>query len=379
MNKKVLHVLSVSFSIKYFIGNQFIYFKTKGVEFHVACSYSDELMKLSEEYGFTAFPIPIKRAIDPLEDIKSIYKLTQYIKKEKFDIVITHSPKGGMIGSVASFFAGTQKRVYFRHGLVFETLKGTKQRLLILVEKLNGTLSHAVVNVSLSIQRKSEKLRLNKSFKNIVLGKGTCNGVDIHRFQYREGFKDKDVKVVGFVGRISKDKGIVQLIEAWKILKQSNANIKLLLVGPIDDRDPIENSLLEYINNEISIDFFGEVSDVKHYYNMMDIFVLPSFREGFPTVTLEASASRLPVITSRATGCIDSIIDNTTGIFTEITGIKIAEAIQRYLDNPQELLSHGLNGEKFIRDNFAEEIVYLQVEKHVLSSNYPLFKNPRIV
>ncbi len=367
MGKKVLHVLSVSFSIKYFIGNQFKYFKAKGIEFHVACSNSDELLQLSEEYGFTPFPIPVKRAIDPIEDIKSIYKLTQYIKREKFDIVITHSPKGGLIGGVASFIAGTPKRVYFRHGLVFETLIGAKQKLLILVEKLNGALSHTVVNVSPSIQRKSEKLQLNKSYKNIVLGKGTCNGVDVHRFMYREGFKEKDVRVIGFVGRVSKDKGIVQLIEAWKILKQYNANIKLLIVGPIDERDPIEANLIEYIDNEISIDFVGEVSDVTNYYNKMDIFVLPSFREGFPTVTLEASSSRLPVITSRATGCIDSIIENKTGVYTEINGVSIAAAIQRYLDNAQDLLSHGINGEKFIKDNFTEEIIYSQIEKYILS------------
>lgn len=367
MSKKVLHVLSVSFSLKYFIGNQFKYFKAKGVEFHVACSNSDELLQLSEEYGFMPFPIPVKRAIDPIEDIKSIYKLTQYIKREKFDIVITHSPKGGLIGSIASFIAGTPKRVYFRHGLVFETLIGAKQKLLILVEKLNGALSHTVVNVSPSIQRKSERLQLNKPYKNIVLGKGTCNGVDVHRFMYREGFKERDVRVIGFVGRISKDKGIAQLIEAWKILQQSNANIKLLLVGPIDERDPIEADLIEYINNEISIDFVGEVQDVTNYYNMMDIFVLPSFREGFPTVTLEASSSRLPVITSRATGCIDSIIENKTGKFIDITGIDIALAIQDYLDNPSLILEQGINGENFVRDNFSEERIYPQIEKLVFS------------
>lgn len=365
MSKKVLHVLSVSFSIKYFIGNQFKYFKAKGVEFHVACSYSAELLQLSEEYDFTLFPIPIKRAIDPIQDIKSIYKLTQYIKKEKFDIVITHSPKGGLIGSVASFIAGTPKRVYFRHGLVFETLFGVKRKLLILVEKLNGALSNTVVNVSPSIQRKSEKLRLNKPYKNIVLGKGTCNGVDVHRFMHRDGFKKKDVKVIGFVGRISKDKGIAQLIEAWKILTQSNTNIKLLLVGPIDERDPIEADLIEYIDNEISIDFVGEVSDVTNYYNKMDLFVLPSFREGFPTVTLEASSSCLPVITSRATGCIDSIIENKTGKFVEINGIDIAQAIQYYLDNPALMFEHGIEGENFVKNNFSEEIVYPLIEKHV--------------
>lgn len=367
MSKKVLHVLSVSFSIKYFIGNQFNYFKSKGVEFHVACSYSDELMQLSEEYGFKPFPIPVKRAIDPVQDVKSIYRLNKYIKKEKFDIVITHSPKGGLIGGVASFFAGTPKRIYFRHGLVFETLTGIKQQLLILVEKLNGAISHYIVNVSPSVQRKSEKLRLSKPYKNIVVGKGTCNGVDVHRFMYRDGFKKKDVKVIGFVGRISKDKGIAELIEAWKILKKANVNIKLLLVGPIDERDPIENDLLEYINQETSIDFAGEISDVTYYYNKMDLFVLPSFREGFPTVTLEASASRLPVITSRATGCIDSIIENKTGKFVEINGIDIAQAIQYYLDNPALIFEHGIEGENFVKNNFSEEIVYPLIEKHVFN------------
>src|SRR5690606_21971670 len=121
MSKKVLQIVSVSFSLRYFIGNQFSYFRSKGISFTVACSPSDDLYRFSEEKKVDVFPVVIKRSISPIQDILSIWKLYRFIKRNKFDVVIAHSPRGGVIGMIASFLAGSPKRVYFRHGLVFET------------------------------------------------------------------------------------------------------------------------------------------------------------------------------------------------------------------------------------------------------------------
>ncbi|MPS65206.1 glycosyltransferase family 4 protein [Chryseobacterium sp.] len=363
--KKVLHIVSVSFSLKYFIGNQFIYFSEKGYDFTVSCSPCEDLFEYAEKMNFKTFPVNISRSINPLQDILSIYKLYRFIKKEKFDVVISHSPKGGLIGMLASYFAKTPKRIFFRHGLVFETLTGVKKQLMILVEKLIGFCSHKVVNVSSSIENLAVELKLNDVSKNIILGKGTCNGVNNNLFYPRSRTEFKDKTVVGFVGRMTKDKGITELINSLDYLNDYE-DFLLLLIGPFDERDVLDDNIITKIKTHPKIKYLGEVKNTAHYYNQMDIFILPSYREGFPTVNLEAAASSLPIITTRSTGCIDSIIENETGIFTEIDSESIAKAIIFYIDNNEERINYGLSGLKFVTENFSESIIYKEIEDKLL-------------
>jgi glycosyltransferase involved in cell wall biosynthesis len=368
-NKKILHVVSISFSLKYFIGNQFIHFKNKGYEFSVACSPSDDLNAYSKEMNFKVARVSIIRQINPFQDIIAIFNLYKYIKKEKFDIVIAHSPKGGLVGMTAAFLARTPRRIFFRHGLVFETAKFIKKRILILVEKWIGFLSHKVVSVSPSILERTKFFKLNSSSKNIILSRGTCNGLDLNKFKFRNkknNLISEENIVVGFVGRLCKDKGIIELIDAWKIVEEKNKLVKLLLVGPFDDRDLLPDHIIKIIKTNPNIIHIGQVDDVSPFYNEMDIFILPSFREGFPTVVLEASASELPIITTRNTGCVDSIIENETGIFTELESIKIAINIQFYIDNPLIRMMHGKNGRLIVEKYFDEKIIYNEIEKLIL-------------
>jgi glycosyltransferase involved in cell wall biosynthesis len=364
--KKVLHIVSVSFSLRYFVGNQFHYFKEKGYEFHVACSDSSEFIALSREFGFTPFPVSILRSIHPLQDIKSIYSLYRYIRREQFDIVIAHSPKGGLIGVLAAYLARVPKRIFFRHGLVFETITGLKKHLLINIERLIAFCATSIVNVSPSITRISDRLQLNASSKNKLLGKGTCNGIDITKFKPRSGYKDSSVVTIGFVGRLSKDKGLNELIDAWKLLCDKYKSIRLMLIGPVDERDPLPDAVLDQIFRDPTIEYVGGVDDTSFYYNKMDIFVLPSYREGFPTVTLEASASGLPVVTTKVTGCIDSIVENVTGIFAENTADSLYAVLKYYIDNQEIAHIHGKNGHQFVRDNFSEDFIYKQIEEKIL-------------
>lgn len=368
--KKVLHVVSISFSLRYFIGNQFKYFKDKGYDFTVACSPSEDFCAYSKEMDFKPFPIVISRSINPIKDLMSIYKLYRLIKKEKFDMVIAHSPKGGLIGMLAAYFAKVPKRIFFRHGLVFETSDGFRKKMLIFIEKITSFCAHKVVNVSPSIQKKVELYKLNSNAKNVILGKGTCNGVNINRFFPTSKNNDKGRIVIGFVGRLSNDKGITELIEAWKIIEKKFNDIELMLIGPIDERDKLIPETLNEIRLSTTINYIGEVEDTSKYYGEMDIFILPSYREGFPTVTLEASASELPIITTKRTGCIDSIIENVTGIYTELNGIDIANKIAYYIDNPEIRLKHGMNGRKHVVNNFSEEIIYNEIEEKLLKATF---------
>lgn len=365
--KKVLHIVSVSFSLRYFIGNQFHYFKERGYEFHVACSPSDELVSLSKEFGFEAFPVPILRSISPVQDIITIAKIYRYIRRENFDIVIAHSPKGGLLGMISGYLARVPKRIYFRHGLVFETAVGFSRKLLINIERITAAFSHCIVNVSPSIIESSNNLKLNPPHKNVLLGNGTCNGIDVNRFVHRPVHSDFTVTTIGFVGRLCKDKGIYELIGAWILLRKEYPALRLLLVGPLDERDKLDTAITDQIYADPAIEYVGEVDDTSPYYNSMDIFVLPSYREGFPTVTLEASASGLPVVTTRVTGCIDSIREQETGIYADNTIVGIYHALKFYIDHPGIAQQHGINGRAFVCANFSEEEVYQEIENELLS------------
>lgn len=348
----MLHVVSVAFSLKYFIGNQFDYFSNLDYNMTVACSDSEELKEYSILKKFNTFPIPIVRKISPFRDIYSIYLLYKFIKFENFDIVIAHSPKGGLIGILAAFLARTKKRIFFRHGLVFETKKGLKRNLLIFIEKLTSFFSTKVINVSPSLLNLSKELKLDCFTESIVLGKGGCNGIDTNLFKPRK--KDNSKLVVGFVGRLCKDKGIEDLIKGWEYIKKTNTNVELLLVGPIDEREPLGKDIIYSIENDSTINWVGNVKNTSTYYNLMDIFILPSYREGFGMVNIEASSSGLPVITTKIVGAKDTIIENVTGIFTTIEPKSIASAIQYYIDNEKLRILHGQEGRKFVLNNFSE-------------------------
>lgn len=372
--KKIVHIVSVSFSIPYFFGEQIPYFNKKGFSFSVICSPSSNLEEFSQKFEFDSVEVEIKREINIFSDIRAIFEIFFYLRREKVETVIAHSPKGGLVGMIAAKIAGVPKRIFFRHGLPFETQKGIKRGILILCEKICGLFASKVVSVSPSILKQSEKFKLNAGYKNLILNKGTCNGVNTKWFDMDSVDKeiinslkdqigiDKNDIVYGFVGRVSKDKGVLQLLDAWREFSNEVKNAKLLIIGPIDTRDPIGENFIEEVNHFKNVIYLGEKADVKNYYSIMDVFVLPSFREGFPTVVLEASAMKVPIITTKVTGCIDSIKDNFTGIFTDINANSINEALKFYYLNPCIRKMHGENGYQFIKQNFDQDLVWREIE-----------------
>lgn len=374
--KKILHVVNISFVIPYYFGDQLTFFKEKGDIVHIACSYDDTLFKFAKKWKFLAYPLKISRKFSPLTDLISIIRLFFYIKKNNFDTVIGHTPKGALIAMTSSFLANTKTRIYFRHGLMFETSRGVKKKLLKQIEKTTSFFSTKVICVSKSVLDVSVFNNIGNPNKLTLINKGTCNGIDTENIYNRTLVKvelqleiynkyniSSDTKIVGYIGRLAKDKGINELILAWDLLNKNNRNIKLMLCGPIDDRDPIDDELYMRIISDNSIILVGEVDNPEIYYSIFSCFILPSFREGFPTVILEASAMQIPVITTKATGCIDSIIENTTGIYTDITPTSISEKIDFYLQNPSIANEHGINGRYFVIKNFNQKEMWNKLYK----------------
>ncbi|MEZ7820965.1 MAG: glycosyltransferase family 4 protein [Patescibacteria group bacterium] len=376
LNKSILHVVNIYFVLPYFIGDQFLYFNNKGYKLHVICSQSESLESYAIQKNFSYKEIPILRSFSIFQDIKSIILICKYISKSKIDIVCGHTPKGALLSMISAYVMRVPKRIYFRHGLVYETSFGLKRNFLIFIDQITSKLATQVVCVSASIYKRSLEDKLNSVQKQLILGNGTCNGIDVERFSKTKICKFRldelrkklgiptDAFVIGFTGRLVRDKGIIELINAFNLLLNKYSNIYLLLVGMFEERDTLPMNIINLINNSDKIKNTGYVDNnvIEYYYCLMSIFTLPSYREGFPTSVLEASSMELPVITTKSTGCIDSIIENKTGLFVEHNHISLFRAIERFIIEKSEICDFGKNGRNFVIKNFEQHLIWQKIE-----------------
>jgi glycosyltransferase involved in cell wall biosynthesis len=210
-----------------------------------------------------------------------------------------------------------------------------------------------------------------------VLANGTCNGIDIDRFCKESINKEliystkqslnikRDDFVIGFTGRLVRDKGILELVRAYQEIRKKHQNIKLMLIGMLEIRDALPEDVVRIIKEDKGIISTGYVGydTIEKYYALMDVFVLPSYREGFPTSVLEASSMEIPVITTRVTGCCDSIIDGETGIFVGNNTKELEVAILKLYNDTTLRQRMGKAGRKFVEENFRHEIVWREIEK----------------
>lgn len=366
-------MVNIYFVLPYFIGDQFKYFKEKGYNMNVVCSPSEYLSDYAQKQGFEYMESPINRNISIVQDFASIRNICKFVKKQKIDIVVGHTPKGGLLAMIAGWLMRVPIRIYVRHGLVYETSKGLKRFMLMSVDRLASFCSTKVVCVSPSVLRKSIEDHLAPIKKQMIWHKGTCNGIDtLNHFnpaeivparltdlKARYGIEEEDF-VIGYSGRLVKDKGIIELVRAFDKLQRAD-NCKLLLVGMFEKRDALPEDIQERILNDSRIIYTGFINDgMEYFYSMMDIYVLASYREGFPTGVLEAQAMEKPVITTRVTGCYDSIIDGRTGFFVNNTADDIAKKIDKIRLGK---VIDGCEGRKWVIENFDSRLVWKEIEK----------------
>ena len=374
---RILHVVNISFVIPYFLGKQLNWFADKGNKEFVVCSASEELKEFSERYCFNYRAIEILRKISIIKDIKAVMATAKFIREIKADVVTGHTPKGGLIAMLAAYITRVPVRIYFRHGLVYETSHGLKRSLLVNIDRLASILATKIVCVSPSVARKSLEDKLNSESKQIVLANGTCNGIDTERFskgsveieklqsiKKKLGIYDGDF-IIGFTGRLVRDKGIIELVRAYHALKQNHSNVRLLLVGMLEVRDALPEDVVKVINEDDGIIKTGYVGyvEIEYYYALMSVFVLASYREGFPTSVLEASSMKLPVVTTRATGCIDSIIDGKTGFFVNHDDKELFSALSRLYANDKLRSEMGEMGRQFVVNHFSQDLIWKEIEK----------------
>ena len=367
-SKNVLEIINLFGSATNFIGGQFSYLREHGYNMHLICSPDPGMEEFAKEQRIKCKGVALNRQISVMQDLRAYFEVCKYIKHNKIDTIIAHQAKARLIAMLAGFTMRVPNRIIFAHGVLYETMHGLKRKIFIFIDKIVAAMAHKVVCVSPSVMKVRLRDHINKPEKQCLLNKGTCGGIDTKVMFNPATYSIQDIYdmkcmlgihnaefVLGFCGRIVRDKGIVELIEGFKQLKSTypDKNIKLLFIGEKEIRDAVPQDTIDIIENDHDIVFTGRVdrSQMPKYYLMMDAFILPSYREGYPTVILEGMSMGVPCIVSRSTGCIDSIVENYNGIYTEISPESIMRQIVLLLDS-EFRKKLAANTRSYIVDNY---------------------------
>jgi glycosyltransferase involved in cell wall biosynthesis len=372
---RIAYVVTVDLSTK-IVEGQIGFLARNGFRLDMICSPGPRLESMREK-GAMPWPVSMKREIAVANDILSLWRLWRLFRVIRPDIVVAGTPKAGLLGTVAARFAGVPHVEYMLHGLRFETAAGIKRRVLKGAEWIACHAANSVRCVSPSLSARIVALGLASAARCVVIRNGTSDGVPIERFTPAAQFRSEveqlrqelaipqDASVIGFVGRMTRDKGIQELYEAFRQLQRIHHGLRLLLLGDFEPGDPVPAWLRNRIEADPAVIRTGFVNDAEHYYRVMDVMAVPTYREGFPTALLEAQSASVPVVTTDATGAIDAIVDGETGLRVPVHDTNsLACALDRLLGDPQLRNRMGAAGRLWVERNFRREDVWQGILAH---------------
>lgn len=367
----VLHAFTVSSSVR-FIGGQATALHPSGIRYTVCSTDGPELHHIAAAESVRTVAVPMLRRISPLADVVALLRLIRTIRREQPNAAHAHTPKAGLLLTVAAFLCRTPVRVYHVHGLPWSTARGLRRVLLLLSERVACALATHVLCVSASVKHALLQARLCDPQKAAILAGGSCNGVDaidafnrerldpqaVRAIQARHRLPN-DALLVGFVGRMVRDKGLVELTEAWQQVRKIVPQAYLLLVGPEEPEDPLPAKVRTQLQDDPRVLWHGAEWNVAPVFGALDLFVLPTYREGFPNVLLEAGAMRLPVVATRVDGCTDAVCDGETGTLIPARDVDaLSAAMIRYLTNPELRRAHGDSARRRVEEGFSRQAVW---------------------
>jgi glycosyltransferase involved in cell wall biosynthesis len=321
--------------------------------------------------GVERIALPMQRGMAPFADLVAFFRLWRLIGKCRPDLVEFSTPKAGLLGTFAARLRGVPRRVYMLRGLKLEGTSGIKRRVLLAAERMAARSAHVVVCNSESLREEALALRVAPADKLRLLGAGSSNGVDVDRFcpgpsKIREELGiPPSAPVIGFSGRLTRDKGLPELIEGFDLILAAEPATRLLLVGWFDvAEDALDPELRARILSHPNIYCTGFVGEMAPYYRAMDLLVLPTWREGFPNAVLEAAATGIPVVTTASTGARDSVVPEVTGlVIPPGHPYAIYEAAMKLIRDPKRRQRMGQAGRAWIVEYFAEpHVVGLTVD-----------------
>ncbi|MDR9457403.1 MAG: glycosyltransferase family 4 protein [Salegentibacter sp.] len=361
MPKKLIRITTIPLSLEKLLEGQLSYMN-QYYQVTAVSAEKERLERYGKDNGVNTFWVEMTRAITPLMDAKAVWKLYNYFKKEKPLIVHTHTPKAGIVGMLAAKLAGVPLRLHTVAGLPLMETTGNKRKLLDFVEKLTYKLATRVYPNSRGLEEIILKEGFAEEEKLKVLGKGSSNGIDTSYFD-PSNFSEEDKinirqelnipendLIFIFIGRLVSEKGINELVAAFKRLQERKPELSLLLVGPFEEElDPISEESKEIIENHPKIYTTGYQADVRPYLAVSDVLAFPSYREGFPNVVMQAGAMGLASIVSDINGCNEIIVEGKNGMIIPVKD-------EGALFNAMELIAQNEDYRIRLASNSREEI-----------------------
>jgi len=368
-------IATIGKSIQILYAGRLEFFMANGFEVTVVCA-SSELDDAIRARGVRLFTVPFTRAITPLQDLRALVRLYRFLRREHFDLVEVSTPKAALLGSVAARLARSRPIVHVLHGLAYQGKRGLLGWILRASTRIPCTLSDVTLSVSPSVRDEACKDGIAAPARICVLAEGSANGVDLERFSLQRRALGAEVRrkhgiasdaaVIGFVGRITRDKGIEELAAAFRALSTEFPKAVLLLVGDYEDRDRPADSTIDLLSTIASVRHVGWQADVVPFMAAMDVLVLPTYREGLGNVLLEAAAMGIPTVTTDATGARDAVVNGVTGLTARVgDAVGLREAVARLLRDAALREAMGRAGRHWVSEHFDQRHVWqLQVEEY---------------
>lgn len=366
-------------ALKYLLPGQMKFMKENGFEVIMISADGKEREDVIKNEKCRHLIVPMTRKITPLQDLKCLWLLIKIFRKEKPDIVHTHTPKAGLLGMMAAYICSVKVRIHTVAGLPLMVEKGFKLWLLKLVEKLTYASATYVWPNSYSLLQYIIENKFTKKSKLEVIVRGSSNGIDLTRFNHQYLVEEKITALkksiqytvekiyLLFVGRMVADKGITELVNSFSTIQKNQPLLQLLLLGPYENElDPLPFTTIQQIENNPAITHINWADQVEYYMQLADYFIFPSHREGFPNVLLQAGAMHLPIVCSNIPGNIDIVKQNETGfLFEKGNEEALTKAISTAINNPANGKNMSANLFSIISSQYDQQKIW-----HALLKRY---------
>lgn len=376
-SSKIIHVCNVGFALRTLLIPQIDYFISNGLVVESACSPDTEVDKL-RDLGYTIHSVNIDRKISIISNLKSIIELLKVFNENQYDLVHLHGPIASVLGRIAAKISGVKNIVYTAHGFYFhDDMPGYKYWTYHWIERVSGWLTDIILTQSREDFDNAIKTNLCSSSKISYLG----NGIDIDRFS-RSHLKDlnlqdlakelnlpvrEDLITIGITGRITQEKGHGELILSFVELVKKYPNIHLIVIGGqlTTERDSFQEYLKGIVTQnkiENNVTFTGIRKDIDRVLGLVDIFTLPSYREGLPRSVIEAMAMELPTIVTDIRGCREAVIHEKTGLIVPVKNVeKLTQALETLISNPTLRKEYGISGRIRVIEEYDEMLVFERI------------------